>query len=141
MVKSDEARHMVLRHLDEAPKKRGRVGVTVIVGAAKGQRKSRRSSGTFDDHVRSLLARLGGEAGGDSDKPIVHEHLRSFSVHASPALVEAMLDAPEIEAVMPSRPAQDVMIRPTDRVSVEPPQPPEPSKRRGNSGRRTESTG
>jgi len=78
--------------------------------------------------VRNIVQRVEREVAERAHDVNVFPYLQSFAVQAPPSVVERLAAQPEIASAMPSRPAEDVMIRPVDRKEVPAPAPATPAK-------------
>lgn len=92
--------------------------------------------------VRDLVARVEGEVASKVQGVNVLPYLQSFTVRAPADVVERLAAQPEIDAVLPSQAAEDVVIRPVERKEVPGPSAPKSPKsppRRGAKGGRRKS--
>lgn len=76
--------------------------------------------------VRNIVARVEREVAARAHDVNVFPYLQSFAVQAPAAVVERLAAQPEIASAMPSKPSEDVMIRPVERKEVPAPAPATP---------------
>lgn len=71
-----------------------------------------------EERVRSLVRRVAQELSTDAPEVNCFPFLRSFAITAAPEVVERLAAQPEIATAVPSRPEEDMRIRPVKRKDV-----------------------